>query len=242
MLAITLDIDWAPDYAIDEAAGRLRDAGVKATWFVTHASPAVDRLRATPELFELGVHPNFFAGSEHGASLDAVLAHVKELVPEARSIRSHGLYQSGRLLAAIAADDRLETDVSLFLPGHPHLRPVTLRLPAGTIVRVPYFWSDDHEMAAPDPAWSLDPLLAGSGLKVLNFHPVHVFLNAADTGPYAAVQAASPSLREADRTLAEGHVHAGPGTRTVFDEVVEHLAGAGSSATISDIARAHAAG
>jgi hypothetical protein len=167
---------------------------------------------------------------------------VKGLVPEARSLRSHGLYQSSRLLTAIARDEELETDVSLFLPGHSHLQPVTLRLPAGTIVRVPYFWSDDHEMAQTDPAWSVEPLLAGPGLKVLNFHPVHVFLNAADTGPYAAVQAASPSLRQADRAVAERHAHSGPGTRTVFDEAVEHLRRAGGSATISTIARAHAAG
>jgi hypothetical protein len=241
MLAITLDIDWAPDYAIDAAADSLRDAGVRATWFVTHASPAVDRLRDSPELFELGVHPNFFAGSEHGASLDDVLACVKDLVPEARSIRSHGLYQSSQLLAAIARDERLDTDVSLFLPGHPHLRPVTLRLPAGAVVRVPYFWSDDHEMAQPDPAWSVAPLLATPGLKVLNFHPVHVFLNAVDTTPYAALQAASPSLREADRTIAERHVRSGPGIRSVLDEAVEHLHRTGTSATISDIARGHAA-
>ena len=238
MLAITLDIDWAPDYAIDAAADRLREAGVKATWFVTHASPAVDRLRESPGLFELGIHPNFFEGSEHGESLGDVLAHVKGLVPEARSIRSHGLYQSSRLLTAIARDERLETDVSLFLPGHPDLRPVTLRLPAGPIVRVPYFWSDDHEMAQADPAWSVEPLLAGGGLKVLNFHPVHVFLNAADTAPYSAVQAASASLRQADRAVAERHVHPGPGTRVAFDEAVEHLRRAGTSATISDIADA----
>ena len=45
---ITLDIDWAPDYAIDFAAGLLIEAQVRATWFVTHDSPAVERLRQHP--------------------------------------------------------------------------------------------------------------------------------------------------------------------------------------------------
>ncbi len=66
--AITLDVDWAPDFMIDAAAQALVDREVKATWFVTHASPAVERLREHPDLFELGIHPNFLAGSSHGAT------------------------------------------------------------------------------------------------------------------------------------------------------------------------------
>lgn len=234
MLAITLDIDWAPDFAIDAVADRLRAAGVKATWFVTHASPAVERLRATPELFELGVHPNFFAGSSHGDTLDDVLEHVKTLVPEARSLRSHGLYQSSRLLGAIARDERLRYDVSLFLPGHPHLRPVTLRLPGGAVTRVPYFWSEDHEMAQEEPTWSLAPLLAGDGLKVLNFHPMLVYLNAADGDAYRSL--ASASLQHVDVGAAQTHVNPQAGAGTVLDEAIEHLRTAASSRTIAEIA------
>ena len=36
---ITVDIDWAPDIAIAETAKYLIENEVKATWFVTHASP-----------------------------------------------------------------------------------------------------------------------------------------------------------------------------------------------------------
>jgi hypothetical protein len=237
MEVITLDIDWAPEFAIDAVAARLRDATVRATWFVTHATPAVDRLREAPELFELGVHPNFFAGSSHGTSIDEVLAHVKALVPEARSTRSHGLYQSSQLLAAIARDDRLDVDVSLFLPGHQHLRPVTQRLLGTAITRVPYCWSDDHEMEEERPTWSLAALPSGEGLKVLNFHPIHVFLNAASTAPYRALQASGGLLPAASRADAERHVEPGSGTGTLFDAVVERLRGQGTSATISDVVR-----
>lgn len=236
MLAITLDVDWAPDFAIEAAAARLRDAGVCATWFVTHASPAVDRLRERPDLFELGVHPNFFPASSHGDSLDEVLAHVKALVPEALSVRPHGLYQSSRVLAAIARDERLRVDASLFLPGHPHLRPVRQWLLGTSITRIPYFWSEDHEMGRDEPAWSLEPLLADDGLKVLNFHPIHVFLNSADEAPYRALQASSRSLLDADQAVAERHVHGGAGTLTVFEQAVEHLRRAGTSKTLAQIA------
>ncbi len=240
MLVITFDIDWAPDFAIDACAAQLRSAGVRATWFVTHASPAVDRLRESPDLFELGIHPNFFEQSSHGDSIDEVLDHVKGLVPEARSVRSHGLYHSSRVNAAIARDEQLEVDSSVFLPGHLHLRPVPHQLAAGTITRIPYFWSEEYDFELDDPAWSLDPILPGEGLKVLDFHPIHVFLNSADTGPYRAVKALTPYLPDADVALAERAVNPAPGTRTVFDQAVEHLQREGRSAKLVDVAREYA--
>ena len=83
MIAITLDVDWAPDHAIDAVAGHLIERDVRATWFVTHASPAIDRLRDRPDLFELGIHPNFAPGSTQGETPDAVLDHCMAIVPEA---------------------------------------------------------------------------------------------------------------------------------------------------------------
>ena len=56
---ITVDIDWAPDSAISKTINYLIDNEVRATWFITHASPEVERLKEYPHLFELGVHPNF---------------------------------------------------------------------------------------------------------------------------------------------------------------------------------------
>lgn len=46
---LTLDIDWAPDFIIDEVVSILVKNNVKATWFITHNSPAIDRLRLFPE-------------------------------------------------------------------------------------------------------------------------------------------------------------------------------------------------
>lgn len=95
---LTLDVDWAPDYAVDFAAAELIRRGVRATWFVTHSSAAIDRLREYPELFELGAHPNFLSNSTHGSSTAEVLTHCTGLVPGATSVRMHGLMQSTRLL------------------------------------------------------------------------------------------------------------------------------------------------
>jgi len=84
-IAITLDVDWAPDFVIEDVAELLINSSVRATWFVTHASSAIDDLRKRPDLFELGIHPNFLPGSTQGADVDSVLNHCMSLVPDAVS-------------------------------------------------------------------------------------------------------------------------------------------------------------
>src|SRR5688572_26569640 len=133
-LVMTLDTDWAPDCAIDEAAALLREHGVRATWFITHLSPAVERLRAC-ELFEIGVHPNFLPGSTHGASFEEVLEHCTALAPEAVSFRTHGLLQSTRILWDIAVMSRLRIDASMWMPDVPFTRPAAFRWRSGSVIR-----------------------------------------------------------------------------------------------------------
>src|SRR5574343_923298 len=97
---IAIDIDWAPDFMIDFMAAELLLHQIKASWYVTHLSPAVERFRRS-DLFELGIHPNFRPGSSHGNSPREVLKTVMDMVPEAISVRTHGLIQSADLYEII---------------------------------------------------------------------------------------------------------------------------------------------
>lgn len=232
---VTLDIDWAPDVAIDFAAEILVRHGVRATWFVTHASPAVTRLRGQADQFELGIHPNFLAHSSHGQTPDEILAHCLELVPDATSARMHGLVQSTQLLDRLFTTTSVHTDASLFLPRTPHLQPLTYDWRRIPYTRIPYFWEDDIEMERAQPDWHAAPLLALPGLKVFNFHPIHVFLNSADMAPYFALKQSAPRLAEVDPEIAATYALAGIGTRSVFEAVVRHLAATAGSATIRDL-------
>jgi hypothetical protein len=168
-VVVTLDVDWADDPLVDDVAERLAAAGAPATWFITHASPALDRLRERPDLFELGIHPNFRPGSSHGDTPEAVLDHVMALVPEAVSSRSHGVVQSGRLLHLLVQRTPVRIDSTTFLPDLPDAPLVTQRTPHGDLLRVPFTWSDDYEPLCP---W--DRYLAEPGLKVVLFHPTRV--------------------------------------------------------------------
>ncbi len=223
-VAITLDVDWAPDYAIDLAARILVEREVRATWFITHASPAIDRLRQRPDLFELGIHPNFLPGSTHGGTESEVLEHCVALVPDAISMRTHGLYQSTSMLVRVMAETRIEVDVSLLLPWARRLAPVPFVWQGRTLLRVPYFWEDDIEMEALSPSWHLnEALLEEPGLKVFDFHPIHVMLNSSALAPYRRLCLPAGSLASGTEVEARPLVNQGEGTRTLFVELADRL-------------------
>jgi hypothetical protein len=235
-LVMTLDTDWAPDSAIDFTAGILVEHRVKATWFVTHASPAISRLSDFPELFEIGIHPNFlFEGrNDQGSSPAEVLDFCMNLVPAATSMRTHALVQSTPLFDLVLERTAIRTDVSLLLPRAPGLRAVCFEWKGKTLTRIPYLWEDDVEMWRSEPDWRLSSILGlGEGLKVVDFHPIHVFLNSADMAPYQGLKAET-SIDEATPDQLQRHVHAGPGTRTMFLELCAHMAPAGRSSFIRE--------
>lgn len=234
-IALTLDTDWAPDSVIDSVASRLVLAGVRATWFVTHPSPAVTRLAEHPELFELGIHPNFMKGSTHGDDVHSVLEACLTLVPGARSMRTHGLFQSTRLFMTVLETTPICADASLFLPGVEGLTPFVYRIDGRELWRVPYCWQDDHEMMQDRPDWSADRLVRGPGLRVLNFHPIHVHLNSPNMTQYERLKKIAPRLDVATSEQVEAHVCDGPGDGRLFDEVISRLAASGVSQTISQV-------
>lgn len=236
-IAVTLDVDWAPDFAIDAAADALIRAGVPATWFVTHESPAVERLRSRSDIFELGIHPNFLPGSSHGASVAAIIEHLLEIVPDATSMRTHNLFQSSPLFDQIAAICDIVVDVSLFLPSASNLAPVRYRTRHAELVRLPYFWEDDVAMYQQEACWSPGPLLARPpSLKIFDFHPIHIALNSADMEPYERLKQESPDIAAADRDVVASHAHEGAGTATFFAELLERVAGHPHVGCVSDIA------
>lgn len=235
-MLLTLDIDWAPDCAIDWVAQHLVQRKVRATWFVTHLSPAVSRLRDHPDLFELGIHPNFLPGSSHGSTIDAVLDHCMQLVPEASSLRSHALVQSTPILAHIMSATPITTDVSLFLPYTPFLRPLEYGTGDRPLLRLPYFWEDDVEMQQLKPCWRLRPLLdVGTGLKVFDFHPIHVYVNGADMAPYRQLTSSVRRLQDARASDFHRLVRPTNGTQSLFLELVEYLSAPRQSIRVRDL-------
>lgn len=238
-VALVLDMDWAPDFSLTRAAARLRALGVRSTWFVTHETRVLGSLAAEPELFELGIHPSFLPGSSHGSTASEVLAHCRSIVPGARALRTHGLVQSTALLDRVLAETPLEVDASLFLPRTSHLQPVEYFWAGRSLCRLPVFFEDDFEMERPRSEWSLPTLLGDApGLKVFAFHPIHLTLNGADTGPYQALKARRPRLPAATEEDVADLARTGPGPSTLFEALLRLLAARGGGRRLSQIADA----
>lgn len=214
---LSVDADWAPDFMIDFIAAMLLERRVRATWFVTHRSAAVERLKDHPELFELGIHPNFREGSTQGSTPEEVLRHCLELVPDAVTMRTHSFVQSTPLLTMVAATTPIRIDASMLLPRVAGLQPFVHPFGGRPLLRVPCDWEDDVEMEFADPRWDARAALAVPGMRTFAFHPVHVYLNSADIRPYHAVRARLTRLT-ADEARAS--VHEGTGTQTFLCELV----------------------
>ena len=234
-LGLTLDIDWAPDIAIDTVARRLVSEEVRATWFVTHKSAAVERLREFPALFELGIHPNFLPGSSHGSSTTEVLDHCAQLVPDAVSMRSHAVFQHGRLYNEILERTGVRIDSTTFLPEMEHVRVLDQPTTAGDLRRIPFVWADDYELAKPDPMWNVNRFDERPGLHILMFHPIHVYMNTPSFEHYERVKRSDAFRRNTSASGLAKLRHDGNGIATVFDDLLSRLSQKGGGLCIRDL-------
>jgi len=212
-VCLTLDLDWAPDHVLEDTRQLLQRVGLPATIFATHQSPGVTALLALPGC-ETGVHPNFAGDPDK----DALLTRLLTAFPTAVGVRSHELYFDSRLLPLFQHKGvRYFSNDLMFL--HSSLQPY---YDWSGLVRLPIFWEDDVHCLYFDGRFDGAALgLDRPGLKVLNFHPVHLYLN---TREFADYQAAKPSL--ADPMAAGKLRREGPGIRTLFLDVVGRLRGA----------------
>lgn len=220
---LTLDCDWAPDFALDHVRGLLAARNTHATLFATHPSPALSTWMATPDL-ETGWHPNLLPGSTQGADVAQVVAYLQATVPGARSMRTHDLFQSTSLLRKFLTHaPSIRRDASLYVPGQVSLSGFDLAFGDGTSLRrYPFAWEDDLHLAA---GGSLKGPIAGlptDGVAILNFHPIHVWLNSPDMGAYGSVRALGPMAAITEAQSAP-HRCAGDGIGSLFAWALANL-------------------
>lgn len=178
-LYLTLDIDWSADEVILDAIELVEKCDVQATWFVTHETKVLERLRRNPK-FELGIHPNFNfllqGDPRNGRNAEDVVDRLLNLVPEARSVRSHSTTQNSGLLDLFVRRG-LTHECNSFIPAQAGIELRPWKLWSG-LTRVPYSWEDDVAcLFGPEDDVTPRQLAASRGLKVFDFHPIHLFLN-----------------------------------------------------------------
>lgn len=164
----TSDLDWACEDMIRVAVEAHR--GVPLTPFITHESATIgDAYQGK----HIGVHPNFRVGSTHGEKVKEVIAEMRRLSPS-NFYRCHGFYEDSNVSVAMRENGyRFDSNLALHLQNY----VIPLRHQSGSI-RFPMTLEDDYLLRESGLDWEkVRSHLAAPGLKVFNFHPVHIALN-----------------------------------------------------------------
>jgi hypothetical protein len=217
-LFLTFDIDWASDEVLNFTVDFLEKQGVCATFFVTHETPVLKRIRNNPK-FELGIHPNFNfllnGDFRYGKNPLEVIEYYLNMVPDAISVRCHSVTYNSQILDTLFAKG-LKYDLNIYLPRRSGIPSKPILFPSYGMTRLPYFWEDDdHFLYNENP--SPDLYLGHPGLKIFDFHPIHVFLN---TEHHARYDNARNDLKNFQNL--QTHVNKNsPGTKLFLDNLVK---------------------
>jgi len=233
IVAVTIDVEWAHDDVLADVRGLLDDHGVRATFFCTHAGIEVPR-------HERALHPNFRRTGNSILSsappeelgddrvfYQFVVDATRRFCPEAVGVRTHSLFFDSDLLPVFAGAG-LAYDSSCMLPLVANLTPFWR---GSGILQLPIFYMDHWDVRESVTGFQPSTLaLDRPGLKVLAFHPNHIFLNAANMRDYA-----ESKPRYHDPAWLRTHRRNGRGVRTLFLEVLEQLARRGPALTLADV-------
>jgi len=202
LIAITSDLDWAPDQVLDFMLDPIGKLGIKATIFCTH------RIHIGGG-HEIGLHPNYTKNLER-----ETLVNLMRSVPRCKGIRSHGLFIHSRLFQ-LYNELGIEYDSSYLIPMQ-IVEP--FNHPLG-IVEIPMFFEDDAYFCDHSPSFNVSDLCLGKpGLKVFNFHPIHVFINTDTPRRYAKAKNFYQNPSHLIRYRKNGR-----GTRTLFLDLLEYI-------------------
>lgn len=208
-ICITFDIDWAKDEIVQYIVDLLQKYRIKATFFATHGS---DLLKALNNgRYEIGIHPNFNSGNDH----ENTIRELMSIYPKASGIRSHGLFQSSSILQ-ILINNGLKYDVNTFIPFREGLYPFMW---LNKLVRIPYYWEDDTYFCNQAEFGLSELQMYKTGLKIYNFHPIHIFMNTDSMEHYNRYK----SFYHQPAVLTKHQKNTGKGIRTLFIELLEYL-------------------
>ena len=216
-ICLTFDIDFAPDFMIEFLMNLLKDNNIKATIFVTHASEQLKKLTQDNDV-EFGIHPNLSNNSTQGNSLLHIIDSLSTSYPNMLGNRFHHLHYAYRDLTHLSVNG-FEYDSSTLLFNSPYLLPAWHQ--DINMVILPYLWEDGIcENAGMD--MSIDNInLTEPGLKIINFHPMNIYINGRDASARQSFLKANPDLLNCSIAQADKYRQNGPGARDVLIDLIK---------------------
>ena len=215
--AFTMDTDWSPASVVDYVFDAFVDPRLKWTVFCTDPLP---RLELRPET-EIALHYNV-----ERLGFEASVREIHQRLPKAVGARGHSLAISERLRPVYRElGIRYDSSYLMYRQGGIFAFPI-----ARGVWEFPVFFMDaffmDYDRGDPDLApqgWHLEE----PGLKVLDFHPVHLALN---TPSFDYYQRYKQHYHDLDALIA--HQHCGWGMRSLFLALQDYVLTRGLEQTL----------
>lgn len=214
VFCFTSDLDWASESMIEETLNIFIANKVPLTPFITHDSETIKKHYVGKSAKYVGLHPNYFANSTQGTNADDIISNLIKIHPEAKCFRSHSFYDH-TLLANDLYKRGFEYDSNLLLHLQPNLVPLQH---ASGLIRFPVFLEDDIYILEKDERKAnIISLFKTPGLKIFNFHPIHVCLNTPSIEYYESVKS---DLKDNWQKC----VYKGEGVRTLLLKILHYIA------------------
>lgn len=218
---ISFDIDWASDEVLNHLVELVESYNVKCVFFITHNTPVLKRIISNPN-FELGLHPNFnpLLENRSSSSVEQIINELKTFVPEVNVLRSHSLTTSGRWLG-LYQKCGIKYLSNYMMRGVNNIQPF---YHINGLVEVPIYYADDGEIflnddkSIPRLKSNFDSTQELKGIRVLNFHPIHITLNSSSYKQYESAKLNQHSYREMLK-LKDTNAR---GSETILKEILEH--------------------
>jgi hypothetical protein len=220
-VCLTVDVEWACDEVLEDLIRLFTDHGLPATFFCTHIGITVPG-------HERALHPNFRRDGDIarklGPSLASlsdedyyreVLSRTLEYCPEAIGFRAHALCWDSAILYQ-GRNLGLSYSSSYFMPLVPSLAPFQSVF---GITEYPIYYMDHLDLLEGTTEFRVESLqLERPGLKVLDFHPNMVYLNARTESDYESSKAHYHDAGQLRRLRKSG-----PGVRSMLTAVLDSL-------------------
>jgi hypothetical protein len=215
-VVLTGDVDWAPDYAVAHVLRIVEGFGLKIALYATHPSAI---LADPPDFLEVGLHPDF---TRHPSRLSPRehMEQLKAWYPDATGMRGHRNV-FGQNIADIAAALGLRYDVSSILWNQPFCQG---HVDYNGMARFSYMWEDGLHL---DMGMGLDWDRIGletPGLKILNIHPILIYLNCRSDDERRAVTRRYSDLTTAPKAEIDADRYQGFGIASLWTQLLERLA------------------
>lgn len=218
-VCLTFDTDFAPDYMIEHVLRLLKQWDARATFFATHRSQALLDL-LDDERYEIATHPNLSPTTTQGRDLTGIIENLRSAYPGVKGNRFHILGYSYRDLVTLGQQG-FRYDVSTLRFNCPFLLPAWH--PDLKMLLLTYMWEDGicENANLPVRLESID--ISSPGLKIINFHPMNIYINGPNSGARLAFLRENPDLLNCPVDAAGRHRCTGDGAETALTNLLRHL-------------------